>query len=74
MIVYKGITLLAQTATFNKDIREWRQHTTNIKTWDTFKTFFHKSHCEQRREFATAGKGGYTTAVKIIYGVPPPSL
>ena len=28
----KGITLLAQTDTFNEDIIEWRQQTTNLNT------------------------------------------
>ena len=40
MMVSKGITLLAQMAIFNENIREWRIQTTNLKTWGTFKTFF----------------------------------
>ena len=32
MMVSKGITFLYQTDTFNKDIREWRRQTTNLKT------------------------------------------
>ena len=42
MMVWKGITLLAKTATFNDDIREWRQKPTELNTWSNFKTFFQK--------------------------------
>ena len=72
MMVPKGITLLEHTSTFNKDIREWRRQTPNLKTCDTFKTFPHQAHREKRREITTAGKGGYAATVKNIYGVPPP--
>ena len=68
----KGINLLAQTYNFNEDIREWRQQTTNLKTWATFKTLFHQDHGEQRRLVATVGKGGYTAAVHNIHSVLPP--
>ena len=64
MMVSKGITLLVKTATLNKDIRGWRLQTTNLDIWAKFKTFFHQSHREQRREVATVGKGGYTVAIK----------
>ena len=59
MMVSKRITLLAQTENFNEDIREWRRQTANIKKWSTLKIFFCQSHCEQIKEVATAGKGGY---------------
>ena len=39
IMVFKCITLLAQMATFNKDIREYRQQTNDLNTWSTFKTF-----------------------------------
>ena len=39
MMVSKGITLLAQTSTFNKDIQEWRQQTTDLNALAIFKTF-----------------------------------
>ena len=39
VMMYKGITLLEQAYIFNNNIREWRRQTTNLKTWDTFKTF-----------------------------------
>ena len=72
IIVPKGITLLAQTATFNKDSIEWRQKPTNLKTWATFKKFSHWAHREQRRAVTTLGKGGYTAAVQKNYSVLPP--
>ena len=37
VIVSKGINLLEHTATFNNYIREWRQQTTDLKTWVTIK-------------------------------------
>ena len=40
MIVSKGITILAQTTTFNEEIWEWRWKSTNIKTWEGFKKFY----------------------------------
>ena len=46
MMVSKGITLLAQTKTFNNNIRECRQQSTKIKTWANFNIFFHRSHRE----------------------------
>ena len=48
MMVSKGITLLAQTETFNDDIREWHQQSTDLKMWATFKLFFQGAHIEQR--------------------------
>ena len=72
VMVSKGITLLDQTAMFNKDIREWRYKIIELKKWSNYKTFFHQSHCKHRRAFTTAGKGGYTLAVQNIYGVPAP--
>ena len=56
-MVFKGIILLDYTATFNEDIRKWRQQTTNLKIWYTFKIFFHLAHSEKRRAVATSGKG-----------------
>ena len=35
--------------------------------------FLHQAHLEQKREVATAGKGGYTTTVQNIYCAPPTS-
>ena len=71
-MVSKGITLIEQTATFNKDIRYWRWQTTNLNKWDVLKTFSHQSHLEQSREATTALKGESTAAVQNIYGVPVP--
>ena len=70
-MVSKGITIFPHTAMFNKYIRDWRRQTTNQNTWATYKTFFRRSHCEQRRAVTTAGKGGYTAAVQNVYGVTP---
>ena len=71
MMVSKEITILEHTVTFNEDIRDCIRQTTNLNTWATFKTFFHRFHREQRRAVTTAGKGGYTAAVYIIYGALP---
>ena len=71
-MVSKGITLLAQTAMFNEDIRYWRLQTNNQKTWAHFKILFHQAHFDQRKAVTTAGKGGYTVAVQNIYSVPLP--
>ena len=62
IMVSKVITLLSQISIFNKDIREWRQQTTNLKIWYAFNTFFHRACCEKRRAVTNAGKGGYTAA------------
>ena len=72
MAVSKEITRLAQTDMFNEDIKECRHQTTNLKTWANYNTFFHWAHSGKMRVVTTAGKGGYTVVVKIIYGVPPP--
>ena len=74
IMVSKGITLLAHTATFSKYIIEWRQQTNNLKTWSKFNKFDHQANSEQRRAVTTTGKGGYTVAVQNISGVmlPPP--
>ena len=42
-MVSKGITLLAKTATFNDDMREWRQKATKLKMCSNFKTLFYRS-------------------------------
>ena len=73
-MVSKGITLLAQTAIFNEDIREWRRQATDQKTEAKLNIFFHQYRCEQRKVATTAGKGVYTATVQNIYSVPPPSL
>ena len=41
MMVSKWITLLAQTAMFNKDTKERGRQTTDLKTCANYKTFFH---------------------------------
>ena len=71
MMVSKVITLLSQIIILNEYIREWRHHSTDQKTWSKFKIFFHQAHREKIKVVKTAGKGGYTAAVKNIYGVPP---
>ena len=71
MMVSKGIIFLSPMAMFNEDIREWRHQTTDQNIWENHKIFFHQAHHEQRRAVTTAGKGGYTVAVKNIYGAPP---
>ena len=48
-MVSKGINLLAQTATFNKDTRELRQKFIEIKMWEHFNIFSHRAHREQRK-------------------------
>ena len=71
-MVSKRITLIAKTTTFNENVHEWRQQSTNMNTWLTFKNFSRQSHQEQQRAATTAEKGWYTAAVKNIYGVPLP--
>ena len=75
MMVSKGITLLAHMEIFNNNIRDWQCQTSDQNTWEKFKILFHRAHSEQRKAVTTAGKGGYTEAVKNIYGVTthPPS-
>ena len=58
MMVYKGIIVLSQTATSNKDIREWRRKITNLKTWDTFKNFSTELIENSRKQSPEQGKGG----------------
>ena len=72
MMALKGITLLVQTATFNKDIRQWRRQYSELKTWASFKTFFHRAHWQQIRALTTTGKGGYTVTIQNLYDVLPP--
>ena len=71
-MVSKGITLMAHMAIFNEVIREWQRQATKQKTWAKFKIFFHQANCEQLKAVTNAGKGGYTAAIKNIFGVPPP--
>ena len=71
MMVSKGITILAQMDMFNKDIREWRSQTTELKKLTNYKTFFHQANLEQRRVVTTAVKWGYTAEVQNIYGLQP---
>ena len=73
MMLSKGITLLAQAAMFNEEIRERRSQTTDHKTWTNFRSFFHRAHHENRKAVTTEGKRGYTTVVQNIFGVPPNS-
>ena len=73
MLVYKGINLLEQTSTFNKDIRWWRRKNTDLKTWATFKKIFHQDHREQRRPVTTSRKGGYAAAVKKLWCTVTPT-
>ena len=58
MMVSKGVTLLAQTETFNNNIKEWRQKSTDLKTWAKFNNFFQRAHIEQLRAVTTTRKGG----------------
>ena len=44
MIVSKGITLLAQTVTFNEDNREWQQQSAKINAWIGFNLFSSRAH------------------------------
>ena len=71
MMVSKGVTLLAQTETFNNNIKEWRQKFTDLKTWAKFNNFFQTAHIEQLRAVTTTGKVRYTAAEKYIYCIPP---
>ena len=41
IMVSKMTTLLVQMAIFNKYIRELIRQTTDLKTWDNYKTLFH---------------------------------
>ena len=72
MMTSKGVTLLAQIATFDEDILEWRRQSAKLKIWLSFKMFFYRAHREQKRAVTTTGKEGYTVVVYNIYGVPPP--
>ena len=70
----KGITLLAKTRIFNDDIREWKQQSSDLKTWAKYIFFSQQAHQDQKRVVTTTGKGGYTATVKNIYSAPPTSL
>ena len=72
MMVSKGVTILEQTATFNKDIREWRQQKKDLKTWATFKTISYQAHREEIRVVTTAEKGEYTAGLQksMVYHHP----
>ena len=49
MVELKGITLLAQTVTFNKDIWEWIRQSPKLNTWSIFQMFFHRYQGEHKR-------------------------
>ena len=72
IMVSKWVILLAHTAVFNNNIREWGRQTTDHKMGSHYKLFFQRSHQEQRRALTTSVKGGYTSAMKNIYDVPSP--
>ena len=44
MMVLKGVTLFAQTTTFNEDVSEWILKPTNLKTWSGFNNLIHQAH------------------------------
>eukprot|EP00978_Attheya_sp_CCMP212_P034432 scaffold144089_cov66-Attheya_sp.AAC.1 len=69
MMVTKGITLLSNTAVFNKDIKQWHRKLETEKTWEVFNTHFQRAHKERRKAITTAGQGGYNVTVNSIYGV-----
>ena len=64
---------MSQTVIFNDEIGEQQWQPTDQKTWEKLKIFFRQAHRDQRKAVTTAGKGGYTTEVQNIYGVPPPT-
>ena len=66
--ISKGITLLAHTATFNKNILEWRQQSTNLNKCSRFNIFFQQAHVEQRRVVTTQGKRRYIAALRVPQG------
>ena len=68
MMISKGITLLANTAVFNDDIKEWNRLPTNQKTWNNFKQHFQRAHRELRKQVTTAGQGGYNATINAIFG------
>ena len=72
MIVSKGTTLQAYTAMFNKETRYWICQTTDQNTWANYNIFFQQDHREHNKSVKNTGKGGCTSAVQNIYGVPPP--
>ena len=65
IMVSKCITLLTQMSTFNKDIRQYRQQTLNLKTCLTFNLFSHQSHHEQIRAVTTTGNGVIINKIEI---------
>ena len=70
MMGSKGITLLAQSVKFNEKIRERRRKQTELNTWASFKTFFHREHLYNIRAVTTAGKWEYAMVVHNIYAAP----
>ena len=67
-MVSKWITLLALTDTFNEDIQEWRQQSTNLNKCSRFNIFFQQAHVEQRRVVTTQGKRRYIAALRVPQG------
>ena len=43
MMASKGITLMAQTAIFNENIREWQRQSTEQNTWENSRYSFTKT-------------------------------
>ena len=64
-MVSKGIIFLEHTAIFNDIIRVWRQKTTKVKMWSTFKTFYHCAKSEQSREVVMAWKEALLNKIEI---------
>ena len=56
MMVYKRITLLAQNAILNEDIKECRGQPGNLNIWAEFKVFFHHVYQKKRRAVTTVEK------------------
>lgn len=69
MIIFKGITLLTNTAVFNQVIKEMEKEAHSVKTWNNFKLHFQASHRDQRKMVTMAGQGGYNATVNHIYRV-----
>ena len=72
IMVLKKINPLVQTYTFNENIWEWCQQSTELKTREGLNTLFQQVHREQRRSVTTAVKGLCTAEAHSIYIIPPP--
>ena len=65
IIISKGLNLLANTAMFCPDIRQWSQIKRSHNTWMNFKTFFQRSKWELHKTVTTARLSDYPAALNF---------